>query len=111
MKRKLICLCIIGIACVFLFSAKTWSNPWNGKVVLQASWWDCWNEQYPQDWYTYLAKLSPRLRALGFDDRFLRTWLFYLCYCEAGFDQRQVGVSQLLLTKPACRREPLLAEC
>jgi alpha-amylase len=36
-------------------------------VVLQAFWWDCWNERYPQDWYTYLAKLTPRLRAMGFD--------------------------------------------
>lgn len=43
------------------------ANPWNGKVVLQAFWWDCWNANYPGDWYTYLAKLSPRLRDLGFD--------------------------------------------
>jgi alpha-amylase len=43
------------------------ANPWNGKVVLQAFWWDCWNERYPQDWYTYLAKLAPRIRSLGFD--------------------------------------------
>jgi alpha-amylase len=44
-----------------------WANPWNGKVVLQAFWWDAWNESYRQDWYTYLAKLAPRLRELGFD--------------------------------------------
>jgi alpha-amylase len=44
-----------------------WANPWNGKVVLQGFWWDAWNERYPQDWYTYLAKLAPRLRELGFD--------------------------------------------
>lgn len=43
------------------------ANPWNGKVVFQAFWWDCWNERYPGDWYTYLAKLMPRLRAMGFD--------------------------------------------
>lgn len=67
MKRNLVYLIIIGIICIFLFPVNTWSNPWNGKVVLQAFWWDCWNEKYPQDWYTYLAKLSPRLRELGFD--------------------------------------------
>ena len=44
-----------------------WGNPWNGKVVFQGFWWDCWNENYPSDWYTYLAKLAPRLRNLGFD--------------------------------------------
>jgi alpha-amylase len=43
------------------------SNPWNRKVVLQAFWDNCWNGNYPFDWYTYLAKLAPRLRALGFD--------------------------------------------
>src|SRR6478609_4868562 len=47
-------------------------NPWNGKVILEAFWWDCWNGQFPGawgtgDWYTYLAKLAPRLKALGFD--------------------------------------------
>jgi alpha-amylase len=42
-------------------------NPWNGKVVLQAFWWDAHNEDYPHNWYTYLAKLAPRLRQLGFD--------------------------------------------
>jgi alpha-amylase len=41
--------------------------PWNGKVVFQGFWWDCWTEEYPQDWYTYSAKLASRLRELGFD--------------------------------------------
>ena len=48
------------------------------------------------------------VRTLGFDDRFIRTWHYYLCYCEAGFRERQIGVSQILLTKPACRRESVL---
>jgi cyclopropane-fatty-acyl-phospholipid synthase len=43
------------------------------------------------------------VRALGFDERFIRTWHYYLCYCEAGFRERQIGVSQLLLAKPGCR--------
>jgi alpha-amylase len=43
------------------------SNPWNGKVVLEAFWWNCWNAAYPHDWYTFLAKLAPRIAALGFD--------------------------------------------
>jgi hypothetical protein len=42
-------------------------NPWNGKVVLEAFWWNCWNGNYQFDWYTYLAKLAPRLTAIGFD--------------------------------------------
>ena len=43
------------------------NNPWNGKAVLEMFWWNCWNGNYPFDWYTYLAKLAPRVAALGFD--------------------------------------------
>jgi len=43
------------------------SNPWNGKAVLEVFWWNCWNGNYRYDWYTYLAKLAPRIAALGFD--------------------------------------------
>jgi alpha-amylase len=42
-------------------------NPGSGKVVLEAFWWNCWNGNYKFDWYTYLAKLAPRLAAMGFD--------------------------------------------
>ena len=63
-RRGFFWLCLTASLCV---PGVSWSNPWNGKVVLQAFWWDCWNQRYPQDWYTYLAKLSPRLRSLGFD--------------------------------------------
>lgn len=50
------------------------------------------------------------VKLLGFDERFIRTWNYYLCYCEAGFRERQIGVSQLLLSKPGCRREPVLSD-
>jgi alpha-amylase len=43
------------------------NNPWNGKAVLQVFTWNCWNGNYPFDWYTYIAKLAPRIAALGFD--------------------------------------------
>ena len=43
------------------------SNPWNGKAVLEVFWWNCWNGNYPFDWHTYLAKLAPRIAAMGFD--------------------------------------------
>lgn len=42
-------------------------NPWNGKVVLQGFWWDYWNNNYPNNWSTYLADLAPRLREMGID--------------------------------------------
>jgi cyclopropane-fatty-acyl-phospholipid synthase len=39
------------------------------------------------------------VRALGFDERFIRMWDVYLAYCEAAFLERHAGDFQLLLTK------------
>jgi cyclopropane-fatty-acyl-phospholipid synthase len=47
------------------------------------------------------------VRKLGYSDSFVRLWEYYLCYCEGGFLERQLGTVQMLLTKPACRRSPL----
>jgi cyclopropane-fatty-acyl-phospholipid synthase len=48
------------------------------------------------------------VRRLGYPERFVRMWNYYLCYCEAGFEERYLGDLQLLLHKPACRQQPLL---
>ena len=48
------------------------------------------------------------VRKMGFSDAFIRMWEYYLCYCEGGFAERYIGDVQMLLTKPMCRREPLL---
>jgi len=39
-----------------------------------------------------------------YDERFLRMWEFYLCYCEAGFLERTCDVVQMLFTGPRCQR-------
>jgi cyclopropane-fatty-acyl-phospholipid synthase len=39
------------------------------------------------------------VRRLGFDERFIRMWDYYLCYCEGAFLERHVGNCQLLLAK------------
>ena len=61
--RKAISL--LALICCFITAAR--ANPWNAKVVLQGFWWNYWNNNYPNDWATYLADLAPRLRALGID--------------------------------------------
>lgn len=48
------------------------------------------------------------IRSLGFSEEFIRMWEFYLCYCEAGFEERYVGDVQMLLAKPGARNTPLL---
>lgn len=62
MHKKLMILAI-----VFIITCTGFSNPWNGKVVLQGFWWDYWNNNYPNEWATYLAVLAPRLSEIGID--------------------------------------------
>ncbi len=51
----------------------------------------------------FLAKLDE-VKALGFDDYFIRMWNYYLCYCQGGFEERIIGTSQILFAKPDWRR-------
>jgi len=51
----------------------------------------------------FFARL-PEVRELGYPEEFVRMWEFYLCYCEGGFLERQLGDVHLLFTKPGCRR-------
>lgn len=50
----------------------------------------------------FMARLEE-VKALGFDERFVRLWEFYLAYCEGGFRERSIGVAHLLLAKPRYR--------
>ena len=45
------------------------------------------------------ARLTD-VRALGFDDRFIRKWNYYLEYCEAAFAMRNISVVQAIYTRP-----------
>lgn len=44
------------------------------------------------------ARLAE-LHALGFDEKFVRTWNFYLAYCEAGFRAGTIDVLQVELKR------------
>lgn len=61
--------------------------------------------QTMKHWREQFAQKIDRVRRLGFDDRFLRMWHYYLCYCEAGFLDSQISVAHFLLAKPNCRIE------
>jgi cyclopropane-fatty-acyl-phospholipid synthase len=50
----------------------------------------------------FLGKLD-QVKALGFDDSFIRMWNYYLCYCQGGFQERVIGTAQILLAKPDWR--------
>ena len=56
-----------------------------------------------QDWHdTFLSQLD-QVRAMGFDDQFIRMWRYYLSYCEGGFRERIIGTYQITMTKPYYR--------
>ena len=50
----------------------------------------------------FMSRLAE-VRALGYPESFIRMWEFYLCYCEGGFRERQIGDVHMLLTTPRCR--------
>jgi len=55
------------------------------------------------DWRQRFEQQLEQVRALGYDERFIRLWRFYLCYCEGGFWERATSTVQLVLTKPQCK--------
>ncbi len=51
-----------------------------------------------------------RVRALGFSEKFIRMWEFYLCYCEGSFLERYIGDVQMVLARPFNRMASILPE-
>jgi cyclopropane-fatty-acyl-phospholipid synthase len=51
-----------------------------------------WRERFLQNW--------PKIKPMGFDDKFKRLWEFYLFYCEAGFRHETLDVRQVIYQKP-----------
>jgi len=50
-------------------------------------------------WENFNAQPSA-VRSLGFDERFIRKWNYYLQYCEAAFASRNISVVQAVYTRP-----------
>lgn len=48
-------------------------------------------------WRQAFSAQTDAVQAQGLDAAFQRTWLMYLCYCEAGFDEGRTDVQQFLL--------------
>ena len=71
-------------------------------LVVQAS--EAFGRDYAETlrrWLKAFTESEPRVRAMGFDDRFIRLWRFYLAYCEAGFDSGRTDVLHFELVRPA----------
>lgn len=51
-------------------------------------------------WYGRFNEVKEEVKALGFDEPFLRSWDYYLKYCEAAFATRNISVVQAIYTRP-----------
>ncbi len=50
-------------------------------------------------WLQRVNAKADEIKPMGFDEKFLQIWRFYLCYCEAGFRTGRTDVMQLELTR------------
>ncbi|MBI9071517.1 MAG: class I SAM-dependent methyltransferase [Melioribacteraceae bacterium] len=51
-------------------------------------------------WRQKFNKKLEDVKLLGFDDYFVRKWNYYLSYCEAAFNMRNISVIQVVYTRP-----------
>ncbi|MFK7759021.1 MAG: class I SAM-dependent methyltransferase [Phycisphaerales bacterium] len=59
-------------------------------------------------WRTKFMESIDTVQALGYPKRFERLWEYYLCYCQAGFNERYIGTVQIMFNKPECRTQSIL---
>ncbi|XP_035547927.1 tuberculostearic acid methyltransferase UfaA1-like isoform X1 [Juglans regia] len=52
----------------------------------------CWRKKFMEN--------QSKIVALGFDEKFIRTWEYYFEYCAAGFKSRTLGDYQIVFTRP-----------
>jgi len=72
-----------------------------GGFVLHAL--DDMSQDYARTLHTWREAFNQRaadVQSLGFDERFLRKWNYYLAYCEAAFAMRNISVVQTVHTRP-----------
>lgn len=56
-----------------------------------------------KEWMKNLAARKDEIVTLGYPEFLFRLWEFYFAYCEGGFRERAIGLSQLRLAKPLYR--------
>jgi hypothetical protein len=119
----------------FEFDYTLETNYNNGKIDWSALFYDDWNtlafwlnkfpdgllEQYPEMidfaedyaqtlkcWADQLNQNKEKITQLGYPNYLYRLWQYYFSYCEGGFRERAIGLSQMVLAKPLYRNRSLL---
>lgn len=54
-------------------------------------------------WRERFKKNNDKILELGFDELFIRKWLFYFSYCEGGFLEKSISDVHIHITKPEYR--------
>lgn len=72
-------------------------------------------EEFAEDYAETLKHWSKRLEQnqkeitkLGYPDFLYRLWQYYFAYCEGGFRERAIGLSQMVFAKPLYRDKSYL---
>lgn len=50
-------------------------------------------------WHQRFEQRLSQVYQLGFDEKFVRLWRFYFCYCQAGFETKRTSAIQLVAEK------------
>ncbi|WP_100753020.1 SAM-dependent methyltransferase [Vibrio salilacus] len=53
-----------------------------------------------KQWYIRFNQQHERVAQLGFDQRFVRMWNYYFCYCEGGFKARSISTVHMTFERP-----------
>lgn len=53
-----------------------------------------------RDWRLNFEARLDEVRALGFDETFIRKWRYYLLFCEVGFAHRYINDVQIVFSRP-----------
>jgi len=61
-----------------------------------------------RDWSLRLSSSKDEITKLGYPSFLYRLWQYYFSYCEGGFRERAIGLSQITFTKPNYRNRSLL---
>jgi cyclopropane-fatty-acyl-phospholipid synthase len=91
----------------YIFPGGLLPSPSEFRKAAQAAGFDVVNElafgpDYAETlrrWRERFLAEERRVRAIGFDTRFMRTWEFYLAYCEAAFAGSNTDVMQFTLRR------------
>jgi cyclopropane-fatty-acyl-phospholipid synthase len=51
-------------------------------------------------WHQQFNERLAEVKTMGFDERFIRKWNYYLNYCEAAFKTRNINVMQMVYARP-----------